>query len=649
MTILSLQASQDFLEKDASSRYPVKAIAEFVWNALDADATEVRVELRKNALGGIIAITISDNGHGITEARADHDFSRLGASHKRSAAKTQSLERAIHGKEGRGRLKFYSLARQARWNTVSENAGKRLALVLTIQASNLENCDKAEAIETSAETGTVVELAPLKETLDSLDGPDAFREFSTIFSPYVMQYPDAKIYFNDFEVDPRITIHRTQDIPQSPIVCPNRTIDDLRLKVIEWNAPTEGRQIFFGGDNGIVLGSQAAYVTAPNFAFSAYAYSSFFRELADANLLDLEGINDPDFLHVLDHIRSDLKDYFRKRQSDLAKGLIQELKDQGAYPYEGEPGDAIEARERQVFDIATYAVSSNSREFSRADSSLKLMTLTFLKEAIKHNPDALSKILRAVVNLPKAQQNEFSELLQRTELGNIISSSSLVADRVAVLSVLRSMVFEPKYRRTVKERGQLDALVRDNTWLFGEQFHFTMSEVGLTKVMKRVADDLGTRGKKRIITKPDGRRGRADQFLGRVVPGSNQTKREYLIIELKRPLLTIGRKELDQVEDYMNAIRVQPDFSHTDTTWNFFLVTSEYDDAVEARITQSGRAKGIAQEGEGYTLWVKTWAEVLRESDARHQFIQDKLQIEVTDDDIEDRIKELTKTVTKSE
>jgi hypothetical protein len=33
MTKLSLQAKQDFLEKEASTRDPIKGIAEFVWNA----------------------------------------------------------------------------------------------------------------------------------------------------------------------------------------------------------------------------------------------------------------------------------------------------------------------------------------------------------------------------------------------------------------------------------------------------------------------------------------------------------------------------------------------------------------------------------------------------------------------------------------
>lgn len=67
-----------------------------------------------------------------------------------------------------------------------------------------------------------------------------------------------------------------------------------------------------------------------------------------------------------------------------------------------------------------------------------------------------------------------------------------------------------------------------------------------------------------------------------------------------------------------------------------------------ARIRQSGRPAGIAQRGDNYTLWVKTWAEVLRESGARHQFIQDRLKVDVTDIRIEARIQELQKSVVKS-
>lgn len=56
---------------------------------------------------------------------------------------------------------------------------------------------------------------------------------------------------------------------------------------------------------------------------------------------------------------------------------------------------------------------------------------------------------------------------------------------------------------------------------------------------------------------------------------------------------------------------------------------------------------GVAQEGDNYVLWVKTWGEVLRESEARHQFIQDQLKIEVTDEQIDARIKDLAQSVIK--
>lgn len=82
MVVLTLKAKHDHLQKVASTRDYVKALAEFVWNALDADATTVSVELVRNALGGLESIVIRDSGTGISKARAEHDFESLGDSWK---------------------------------------------------------------------------------------------------------------------------------------------------------------------------------------------------------------------------------------------------------------------------------------------------------------------------------------------------------------------------------------------------------------------------------------------------------------------------------------------------------------------------------------------------------------------------------------
>ena len=647
MVVLTLKAKHDHLQKVASTRDYVKALAEFVWNALDADATEVSVDLIRNALGGLESFLIRDNGTGISEKRAEHDFESLGKSWKLHASRTPVLSHAMHGKEGQGRLRFFSLAQRACWNTVYRDGKARRRLTIEINADRLDrsNVSDPEPAPSDAETGTVVELAPLKDTFDWLTSEDARAEFNATFAPYVLQYPGTVIIYDGHPVEPRKTIDRAHEFKMRPIVCPNRVVQDMSLRVIEWKARIGNRKIYFGGESGVVLGSQAANITAPGFDFSVYAYSPFFQEIANANLLEVDGLTDPDFAHILEYIRDEVGDYFRTRQAERSSELIQDLKDAGVYPYEGDPKDEVERHERQVFDIATHAVSSYSREFKKADNPLKKITLGLLREAVSHNPESLSRILRAVFNLPRVRQDEFSDLLAKTELANIISASTLIADRVVAIKVLREIVFEPAHRRTIKERGELDVLIRDNTWIFGESFHLTMSEAGLTKIMNRVSDELALKRSKGKARKLDGRIGRIDSFMGRVVPHADRQHREFLLVELKRPSLVVGRREVDQLEDYVNAILSQPDFINTSTFWNFYLITGEYDDVVKERVTQKERPVGLYLDKPNHKVWVKTWAELIWDCESRLDFVQEKLQIEVSVEEIAERIAQLKASI----
>jgi len=650
MVILTLKAKNDHLRKVASTRDFIKALAEFVWNALDADSSRTSVELVRNALGGLQSIVIRDNGTGISKTRAEHDFESLGESWKLHTSRTPILGRAIHGKEGQGRLRFFSLAQRAVWDTVYEEKGKRYRLKIEIEADQLSASSVSELVEEpdATSTGTTVELAPLKDTFDWLTSEEARSEFDSTFAPYILQYPETEIIYDGRSVDPERTIEHAHQFPSQPIICPGRVVRDLTLRVIEWKPRITGRKIYFGGESGVVLGSLPANVTAPSFEFSAYAYSPFFNEIAKANLLEFDGLTDPDFARVLEYARDQLTDYFRVRQAEKSSELIQELKNAGIYPYEGDPRDEIEIQERQVFDIATHAAVSYSKDFKRADNSLKKIALGLLKEALSNNPESVSRIMKAVFNLPKVRQDEFSQLLEQTELGNIIAASSLVANRIVALKVLREIVFEPKHRRTIKERGELDVLMRDNTWMFGEGFHLTMAEAGLTQIMDRVSEEITTKRKKGTpVRKLDGKIGRIDSFMGRVVPNENPDHREYLLIELKKPSIKVGRKEVDQLEDYVNAILAQPDFINTSTQWNFYLVTSEYDDIVKQRVTQENRPKGLFIDKPNHKVWIKSWAELIRDCESRLKFVQDKLRIEVSTEEIQDRIARLKASVLK--
>ena len=84
-----VQAGSDVLSQFAKKK-PVDAVVELIWNSLDAEATEVQVNLETASLGDptdgaahVIAITVNDNGHGISPQIAESAFTVLGNSWKR--------------------------------------------------------------------------------------------------------------------------------------------------------------------------------------------------------------------------------------------------------------------------------------------------------------------------------------------------------------------------------------------------------------------------------------------------------------------------------------------------------------------------------------------------------------------------------------
>jgi DNA mismatch repair ATPase MutL len=53
---------------------PVKALAEAIWNSLDAGANHVDVSFEYTALNAISTVVIADDGKGITRERAEAGF-----------------------------------------------------------------------------------------------------------------------------------------------------------------------------------------------------------------------------------------------------------------------------------------------------------------------------------------------------------------------------------------------------------------------------------------------------------------------------------------------------------------------------------------------------------------------------------------------
>jgi hypothetical protein len=628
-----VEVQPDFLERQSKAQ-PVAALAELVWNALDADATEVNVELVPDKVGGMSKVVISDNGHGIDYTEAPALFKNLGGSWKKHGARTKTLSRMLHGQEGKGRFKAFALGGAVDWKTVYANSDRRFAYDITILESNIRHLRIGDEKEIKgANSGTIVVVSDLKRNFVSLRPENSLQELSEIFALYLKNYKSVVISVDGQRIDPALAIARSSESTLTPVIDDNGTTHPMSLEVIEWNRPTK-RALYLCNEQGFPLSQVETRFHVGDFHFSAYLKSTYISALQQENRLDLAELM-PTLVNAIEEARKQIKIIFRDRAAEKAQVVVDEWKAQKLYPYEGEATNALDKAGRQIFDIVAVTVQEAAPEFSGASHSQMSLHLQMLRHAIERSPSELQKILDSVLNLPKRKQKELATLLDETDLPGIISAATLVADRLKFLQGLRFILFDYEAKQKLKERSQLHKILEQNTWLFGEEYNLWASDKDLTSVLKahkkKLDPSLVIDEPVRVINKV---RGIVDLMLSRKTSRHRADDFEHLVIELKAPKVTLDSSHLSQLEGYALAVMNDARFSRVPgVRWHFWLVSDDFDDLVGQRIKGGADPqRHLILKTDQYSVGVKTWGEILDENNSRLQFIKDKLEHNASDE-----------------
>lgn len=626
-----VEVESDHLRKLTSAR-PIPALAELIWNACDADATRIDVEIETNELG-VKAISVRDNGHGIPHADIQSLFGKLGGSWKGHGARSKLLSRMLHGQEGKGRFKALALGRVADWDIhYREGDGTIYGYKVTLIRDHLVDVKVSEQVEgdPALRPGVVVQISELDRAFRSLEPEQAVNALAQIFALYLTDYPDVSIFVEHQRVDPSKFIENRLTFELADILDGSATYP-AALELIEWRTSSD-RWLFLCGQNGFPLHRIAPGFHAPGANFSAYIKSPFVTELQQQGVLDLSEMSAP-LQAAYNEATDKIKLYFRDRQAAASRSEIDQWKAQKVYPYPDEPITPVEHAERKVFDIVALNVNKHLPEFADADSRTKAFQLRMLRQAIERGPDELQIILKEVLDLPPRKQQELAKLLQEADLGNIISASKLVADRLKFIHGLETLLFNADSKKLLKERSQLHRMLADNTWVFGEHFNLTVDDQSLTEVLRKHHDLIGSDV---VIDSPvkriDGRTGIVDLMLSRTVPQNRGDEHEHLVVELKRPSVKVGAEEITQVEKYAYTIAQDERFRHLKTRWTFWVISNDLDAFAAMRTRQKDKPRGQVSQTENIEVWVKTWSEIISECGARMRFVQDHLQANIDKD-----------------
>lgn len=622
-----IEVQDDHLQRLSTAKRPILALAELIWNALDADADSIDVRFETDRMGVLSAIEITDNGHGIPYEDAEQLFSKLGGSWKQGGQRSLGKNRILHGKEGRGRFRAFGLGRVVDW-LVTYARGEALSQFrISMISDNLKEVrvENEWAAPPGARLGVSVRISEVAKDFRSLRESSVKEELAQVFALYLRQYPTVHIHCDGTLIDPESVEDHVQNYPLSDIVDEHGNTHACSVEVVEWKMPTERRLYFCDGD-GFPLDETSPGIKAPGFSFTAYLKSSYFARLMAENRLELASL-DALTEHAVNAAKEVLRDHFRRRASERATGLVEEWRRQNVYPYAGEPTSEIELVERQVFNVVALNVNHYLPAFSEADEKTKRLQLRLLRHAIENAPSDLSRILTEVLDLPADKRVELAGLLDKTTLSHIIGASKTIADRLEFLQGLETLVFDKTLKHAVHERTQLHRIVAENSWMFGEQYHLSVDDQSLTEVLKAHLSDKMPVEIDNPVLRTDGKRGIVDLMFSRNIQLAGSEDREHLVVELKRPDVKIDMAALTQLESYAFAVAADSRFKGVPAKWVFWAISADLDDYAERKAKQSNMPRGMTYQSDdpSITMWVKTWSQLINECRSRLKFFAEKL------------------------
>lgn len=624
MSELILQASDDLVARLAHEREAVRAVVELVWNAIDAEANSVTVELDRDATDAISAVRVVDDGHGISEDEVEATFGRIGGSWKQFSQKSKNGRRQLHGKLGEGRLRAFALGSAVTWASVSDNtAGERQEVTISSHRRTRERFQWGVLPSSAPRTGTsVTAINEEQRSLGALEVDNALTLLLSYFAPVLLNDTHLSITYDRTALDPAEEIDQDTAIA---IVFGDTGELSATVRVIEWRAGTH-RAIYFGADGTHFPYEESGSPLEGQFTYSAYVTwdGLGLDELAVLGLGDMA----PDPVAQLwKTARAAIRDHFTARRRERRREQVDRWREIGVYPYKGEPATEAERAERAVFDVVSATLVPHISKSSR-DARL---TLALLRDALRHDPDKLTTILHEVVSLSDVDRDTLTRLLGETTLSAIIRSANLITSRHKFLAGLQHLVFDPIDASGIGERDHLHKILEHELWIFGEEYHLMNSERGLTQLARTHLNLEGLPTKDLTPVKRwNGSSGRVDLHLAAQYKEHNQVR--HLVVELKAPDVVLSQTEMNQVEGYVNTVRTNAAFATDRASWDFLLVATDYDDLVDDRIQAEHRDTGLflapaPKSGRPHVrAFVRRWRDVIDENKRRLEFVTAALE-----------------------
>lgn len=395
---LHMKPGETELLRLRNSTNAISALAELVWNSLDADAKLVEVDWTENEMMGVDTIEIRDDGHGIAfdeKTPEAHAFMTLGDSAKHTVDHHSPGGRILHGRFGKGRLRALALGGVITWSTVFAKGKSNKAYVIkaTVGESSVEVSRPKASKKAPGTTATVALVSEKGNTLDALD---VRQRFSQIFSEHLANYPDIEIRIKGERLDPDALIRGQHELGAYDTSFTDGDELHWNLRATQWTdrvSDAKGRLFLCDEQKVVIAEYELGLRGAEDYTF--YLDCARTREWEEDGMIAMRD----DAQEVINEARRTAHKFLRRSFKQRAQSLTEELIDQRIYPYSTASTSPAEEEEKKLFSHFALHIRQSVGSYDKMNLDNKRLLFKLLQELLHREPMAVAEVLSNVLKL----------------------------------------------------------------------------------------------------------------------------------------------------------------------------------------------------------------------------------------------------------
>ena len=437
-----------------------RSVAEYIWNGFDAKATALNMDYEFGAGGNLRKLEISDNGCGINHDELKTKFKPIFDSEKLTNGHINRHMSTFHGRNGVGRLTFFTFAHTANWITTYKENNENYTYNIQILSKNLELFSGVEETpqKTSNPVGTKVSFSDFKQPSKSKTSTYSPEEelinyIKKEFSWYLelMKHFEYSLTINGKPLDYSDLIQDNEEFEISN----KKTGEIFHILYLRWSCLLNDQysKFYYLNDKFEEKFKENTTLNlhGDKFYHSVFIRSDYFEDF------DFESAEKPDQKTIVDKNQSDenfkflqteLQNYLRRKRKpflkESAKKLIESYEQEGIIEKKGKNEFQL-IQVNDLENVLQELYTTQPRIFSKLKKEQKKTVVGLLNLVL--NTDEREHVLEVVeqfVNLESSERGA-RNILKVTNLTKIIKTINLIKGRYEILEVLKKVLFVPEF------------------------------------------------------------------------------------------------------------------------------------------------------------------------------------------------------------